>query len=355
MQLSRKHILASIGVMMIAVSLVTVLAWRAVKPTYKKNGFKRNFLATTLEQVSITKKYEDVLDISGVSQSTIYFKTTNPGKLFTTDRKLQKKKYITLKAPVNEKIASAFSVEVDSPFVYITANNGPGIIKGNLIDKNLTFYQFPAGIFTKSARISNSEYIIRGFDSTLKGKGQLFIKGSPELGTLTRKQGLIDQNGDVMGLATDGYLLYDKVTKHLIYVLFYQNTFYCFDTGFNKLYTGKTIDTVSANQLHAGIVSNNVYSRTNAIRTVNDKGTVANGILFNISRLNADNEEPEAPEKETVIDMYSIKNGSYEGSFYIPHIKKQRVRYFKIVDDYLIALYNKTIAIYKLPFKITTT
>jgi hypothetical protein len=50
------------------------------------------------------------------------------------------------------------------------------------------------------------------------------------------------------------------------------------------------------------------------------------------------------------VDIYSLKNGSYKGSFYIPAYNGKKTHQFQVVDQKLVALYGKRVVLYDLGF-----
>ncbi|MEI9809093.1 MAG: hypothetical protein WDO16_15210 [Bacteroidota bacterium] len=267
-----------------AIGLVSLLAWIALKPINQKNGFNRKFIATELSMLKAVEKDDIVIGIAGATGYHIYFKTKDPATLWVTDRNLENGKYITLSVPNNQRIASAFYTVVDSPTVHIMAGNGPAVIKADLNGGASSIKKFPTAVFTRAVVIGPNSYVFRGFDTTKKRVGQIFIKGNPFTGELVREKNITDKGKDAAGITTDGYLNYDAKTSLLTYSSYYRNQFFCLDTNLNLIYTGHTIDTVSTFQVEAGQVGTKI-TNTSPARTINSKSRVANGKLYIISKV----------------------------------------------------------------------
>lgn len=336
------------AIMVAAVALVSILAWVALKPIYQSNGFNRKFADVSLVFVEGENKDIKVIGISGTTRNHIYFKTTNPAMLWVTDDHLKNGKYVSLlNVPNNLRIASSFITTVDSPVVYIMAGNGPAVIKACLNGDPATIDRFPAAYFTRATRISATSFVFRGFDSKEKGASQIFIKGNKQTGELQRKNNITEKSNDA-GITTDGYLNYDETTNLVLYVSYYRNRFFCLDTNLNLVYSKHTIDTVSTFQVEAG-QQGNVITNTSPARIINGKGRVANGKLYNISKLQADNENGDEFAKNVTVDVYDIMNGEYLQSFYIPYYKREKVSDFKVMGNKLIVLYKNYSVIYQFP------
>jgi hypothetical protein len=67
--------------------------------------------------------------------------------------------------------------------------------------------------------------------------------------------------------------------------------------------------------------------------------------------LQADNESIEMFKSHEVIDVYSIKDGQYQFSFYLQKDNEKVISQFKVVGDKMIVLLNDSfIQLYKLNF-----
>lgn len=330
-----------------AIILVSILAWRALVPINQKNGFGRNFITTKLTMLRVSKPTEIVAGIAGITEHQIYFKTKDPSKLWQTDQNLQNGKLIALNIPNNSRIASAFYSTVDSPFVHVMACNGPAVIKADLSGKATSMYRFPTALFTRAVVIGGDSYIFRGFDTTLRGAGQVFIKGNPKTGELLRNN-LVKNANDGTGITSDGYLNFDRSSNMLVYVSYYQNRFYCLDTNLNLLNSWNTID--PGNTLEVKVVNvNGTLTNTTPTRIINGRGQAFNGKLYNVSRRQADNEPAGLFSKNDVLDVYELTSGSYLGSFYIPYYEMEKVSDFKVTENSIIVQYKSYIALYKRP------
>jgi len=334
--------------MFTAICLVGSLAWVSLQKINSKNGFNRTFITRNLQQLKVADKDKTIKGISGSTPYHIYFKTSDPAKLWVTDSRLENGRFITMKIPNGPRVASAFNTVVDSPAINVLAGNVPGIIKTDLNGGDPFIKKFPTALFTRAVVIGNETYVFRGFDTTEKKAGQIFIKGNPHTMELVRAAGIIERGKDAAGISTDGYLNYDKQTSFLVYVSFYRNKFFCIDTNLNLIHTWHTIDTLSNLQVETG-ESGNQITNTSPAREVNTRGRVSNGHLFNISGLRGDNENTGSFGKNAVADIYELKNGNYKGSLYIPYYKREKIADFRVIDDKLLVLYSNHMILYQLP------
>ena len=353
----KKQVVGIILTMISAIGLVFALAWVALRPVNQKNGFARKFISPELKVLDMITVEERITAVAGITETSVYYRTMDPAKLWVSDRNLKNGKTVVLNVPsILKKIGVSFCPTfVDSPTVYFLAGNGPAVIKADLNGANSRIKRFPTSLFTRAVIIGPDSYIFRGFDTTEKKAGQIFIKGNPETGELLRNKNVIPTNRDGAGIVTDGYLNYDKETNLVIHVSFYNNSVICMDTNLNLVHSWHTIDTVNTYQIKAGRVGNTV-TNTSPARFVNGKSTVANKILYIMSKLQADNEDAKEFTKNVTIDAYSIEQGIYLGSFHIPLNKKNKIQDFKISKNQLFTVYkNNTIVVYELPSAFNKT
>jgi hypothetical protein len=352
MSYNLRHTIAIILVMTGAIGLVSLLASVALAPIYGKNGFTRKYSVVPLKVVNHVEKDESITDLCGWTPYNFYFKTKKPDILYKLDNKLGKEEYIQLNVPTNQKITTAFQVIVDSPKVDIAAFNLPGIIVSSTNEKILTLYKYPSSLYSRAAKISNSTYIFRGFDSTIKTADQILVKTNLYSGEIIRDSIAIDMTHD-MGIKSDGFLNFDPVTNLLTYVYAYKNEFICIDTNLNLVNKYKTVDNIREYQTTVGNVSKSkVFTNVTARRVLNKKSIAVNGKLYNISNIKSDNEDKDDFIKSTVIDVYDIQKGNYLQSFYIPLYKRERVKNFKIANELLVAVYTNYIVTYELPMEL---
>jgi hypothetical protein len=134
----------------------------------------------------------------------------------------------------------------------------------------------------------------------------------------------------------------------LVYSLFFVNQFICLDTTLNVIYTGHTIDTVShfGNKVGSLQIGPHSEGLTNTLplHITNWESCVWSGKLYVNSMLPAENEQPNAFAKQSVIDVYNLRGGIYEGSFYLPDIDGERLVNFRIMDNIVIEITKHYVA-----------
>jgi hypothetical protein len=72
--------------------------------------------------------------------------------------------------------------------------------------------------------------------------------------------------------------------------------------------------------------------------------------LYVNSKLMANNERKEEFDKVSVIDVYSLKDGTYHFSFYLPNLGEKKLRSFRVFNKTLVALYDHYVYTFRLNF-----
>lgn len=219
------------------------------------------------------------------------------------------------------------------------------MLKGLIGQWHAKRYVYDSAYFTEAVPISPASFIIRSVSRTNRN----FL--SKETSTLPHLQ--IDTTllaKQVDGLfCTDGMMHFNHDLNMLVYLYFYRNQFICMDTSLNLRYRGKTIDTVSHAQIKvASIRSDNSITLAAPPLMVNKKSATSGQYLFVNSALQAKNETAEAFNTASVIDVYDLRNGIYQFSFYLFDFNEEKLREFKVAGDKLVALYDHYAVIHRL-------
>ena len=319
---------------------------RALMPVDIKNGFNRKLNADKAILLHVIDRPKDVKAIVGWTGHHLYFKMSTPSSLWLTNYNLQEAREQTLRIPAHPGLAS-FTMMVDSPRVHIMAGNFPAVIIANLNNDSVRLHYLPGGVFTRAIALSEDSYIFRGYDSSQKNSGQLFIKRRLSVGEVIARDHIKRDEDDQVGIRSDGLLGYDKKTNLVSYVSFYRNQIYCMDTNLDLKYVGRTIDTVGSVAIKTARI-NQTETNKSPTRVINARSRVSGGKLYIESKLRADNETEEAAWGNAVIDVYAIETGAYEGSFYLPFYKREKIMDFRIIGSLAVVMYKNYLATYRL-------
>ncbi|MET7000174.1 hypothetical protein [Chitinophaga defluvii] len=321
------------------IAVLSFLLFSTEMPNQKNNGFTRKWLSNAIVPLHSAATTALISKINGSTNTHIFFSSTDPRWILMTDKSLNIKDTLTFGINPTQELLSN-TITVDSPNVYIYANNISYLISGRIGTSYLDTTKLSTPLFTRSARVSPELLVIRGLDSA---QTHLVFKQINCITGKVGKQAMILEDKQDGGFSTDGYLQYDSLNKALLYLEMYQNRFFCLDTNLNIIYIGKTIDTCATNLIsikpvHSGDETKLMPSTPR--QEINKGSFTHNGYLFVMSNLRADNESLIDFNQNTSIDVYEIKSGTYLGSFHIPKNKGKNAIAVQANDNSLIVLYK---------------
>jgi hypothetical protein len=333
-----------------AISCIALLVVASGGYARHKNGFSRKILKDILTPLHIMKKSPSIWAISGFYDDHFYFQGRYPNQMIRARKDLQKLDTIQLTVANDERSSSNFEFIVEGRDAWLFCKNIPSVTSINLNSSLVESKRFPLSNYTRVDNIGTSSFIFRGFDTGANGADQVFLKGNFATGSTMQEKNISDKYGDA-GIATDGLLHYDMLTHLSTYVFFFRNQFLCMDTGLHLIYKANTIDTFNTYQTKGGKTISNegtAYSSIIPSRVINRGNCVSNGHLFNFSQIEADNEASSDFSENAVIDMYNIRNGQYESSFYIPDFKGEKLLTLRVFSNTIVTLYKHYIITYQL-------
>ncbi|MDR6782339.1 hypothetical protein ABIE26_001173 [Pedobacter africanus] len=326
----------------------------SITQTKSPTGFKREFVDS---EIKLSNSYEfqnRAFDFLWKSGNDIWFLNyRSPLKPLKTNSALTEPKEVTLEIP-NGFDTTVRTMNFDRLDSTIFVTNAKSDIMLST-PKHSTNYKVPSLLFDIIKGISPTSVVVRGFNfSSGQAEAELAkIKLSklPE----TVKRFKIPKQSDGF-YSTDGKLHYDVKSAKLFYMFFYRGEFLCLDTNLNLLYKANTIDTVRTAKVTFGpytqrmVNGKSVKSRKllKRLENVNRSITVEGDYIYIHSYLKADNETKEMTQKNEPIDIYSIKDGKYVHSIYLPRYFGKRLRNFRVDKNKIVAIYENRVNIFDL-------
>lgn len=282
--------------------------------------------------------------LAGCTDSHFYLGNhTNPQFISTIDQVLADPSVHRLSmSSAGGRIARSLLITVDSPRVYLYEGVTPSIVQGTLSDSML--HRFPGKFYFNLAMpLSPVSSIFRVVDD--HGKN-ILVKQLND--SLNKADNILEKQVDGI-FCTEGSLEVEPRTNRLVYTYAYRNQFIVMDTNLHVLYKARTIDTVSHVNFTVGYIpSQRQITLSSPPRFVNKKTAVSGNYLFIHSALRADNDESSIYDAGSPIDVYSLLDGKYLFSFFLPDYQKHKIRDFRIVGNTLVALYDHYAYTYKL-------
>ncbi|TKC04218.1 hypothetical protein [Pedobacter frigoris] len=325
---------------LIVLSLYTFSEYRS----NRRNGFVRQYPSKKVEGIRFIDLRYTGFYIAGCYADTLYFgHTRNKFTLFMVALSTRDTASIRLRTSLDLKLYDGNYLRTDGNNLYIFDGIKQEIVSGKIgvfsLDKT---EKSPS--FTAALPIENDSRILRVMN---KKRVYTLIKQSGA--NVQDKHYVLEAQGDGT-FSTDGMLVKCSDSS-FFYVYYYRNQFLHMDKDMDLLYKGKTIDTVSYAKIKLGKIENGRAITFAAPPLYVNKHCAANEkYLFVHSALKADNEIKKAWDSSSVIDVYTVRNGKYQFSFYISNKKDQKLKDFKVYGDTLVALYENFIYTYKLKF-----
>lgn len=348
----KTHIGLIIATIAIPITIIMAIAWKSLKPLYDQTGVQRKSLvnSTKLLVAAELGKKENILEFVGIHDNKLFFKTTKPNILFSTDTNLLNGKYVNLNFTADNNFESAFTTTINSMGVCIMANNAGSILIHNLKTGKNQIFPIPVKLFSKGIRVSESGFIIRGFDTSAGMNGQYFFKGNLSTNIWERKEKVALAEGDSWGITTDGYFLQASSLNKILYMPYYKGEYFVFDTNANFVGKYPILRSKLINDGKNETISDGHYiSKAGVNITLNESGDYSEGRIYNMSLVKADNEDVYLYRHNSIIDIYSISDASYIGSLYITAYKGEKMKQFKVLSNSILAIYRSHIVKYILP------
>jgi hypothetical protein len=238
-------------------------------------------------------------------------------------------------------------ISVMAPYFYIMDGVMPSLYRGTLNEWEADSFMFDkAAYFLDGIPINSTSFAVKSTSSLTNENVLGRIKADSPYVKFT--PGILQKQIDGQ-FCTDGMLHYDSATGKIIYLYYYRNQYMVMDTSMNLVYRGNTIDTVSHAQISgATISSEKTYTMGSPPVTVNEISCVSNGLLFVRSPLLSKNETAGIFKRQSVVDVYDLKNGTYKFSFYVPKLNGKNFRDFKVAGNKLFVLYDQHLEINEL-------
>lgn len=342
---SRKPVFILLGLFITSFAIIGVLAFISKNAIAKENGFSRRLLTPALTPGKNISFPVRISKLIGIQSDKIYFQEENPLEIISTNLSLDSLHAIVLPLPVDKEQGPYIRTYIKDRTLYLACRNVPAIIVYDLESGIVTNNEL-SNNFSQETMIATNQFILRAKDPALLS--HRFVKLD-----LKNKDSLPEDNFSdrkaVGGFETAGILYYDSITKQACYTYFYQNGFICMDSNLNITLKARTIDTTTHRNLKVARIGRSITMKQPA-QAINYNGCVADGKLFLQSKLKADNEYELDFNENIMVDIYSLKNGDYKGSFYIPAYEGKKAHQFKVISHQLYALYDKTVVLYNLEF-----
>ncbi|SEW52862.1 hypothetical protein [Chitinophaga arvensicola] len=328
--------------------LVLILYAFADKPNDQKNGFNRTLLPQTAILSNSLELPYPAYYIAGYTDQHIYLGNFSASlHLLAVNQNLKDSQRFTLKIPAGDRYAWKLArVMVDSPMVYMAEGNTPTLYQGKLDSLSMHRFLSESCFFNVLQNISSTSFISRSIHVDESGNKQnILAKIKTDAPHVTLGENILTKQVDGI-FCTDGTLDYDKQSGKLVYLYHYRNEFITLDTNLHVIYTGHTIDTNSTAKIQVANMSTGINKFSAPPGYVNNRARVADNRIYVLASLLADNDDTQIRQQHEIIDVYSLDNGAYRYTLYLPLKGKERIMDFMVKGNQLFALSERTLSAY---------
>lgn len=336
-----------------SISIVSVLFILSENIIHYHNKLTRRFPQTPIEQAVISDLKLNSFYIAGADSTHIYLgNITAPLLMTTLNTKLIQINEKKIDLNRKDLPFRGVKVSVQSPYFFVTDGTVPCVFRGKIDDWNAQLV-YKGGEYFTTAQALDSVSVAVVTNNLKTGDNVLGIINVDDKKTILNPLILQKQFDGVFD--TDGFLLYSKGLKSIIYLYAYRNQFTIASNDLKINSKGTTIDTISHAKLSiARDVKYGSRKFSSPPLFVNKNSTVFKNILFVNSAIPGRYEDDRIWQEASIIDVYNLTDNSYLLSFCIYNLKGKRMRSFTVENDNLYVLIGTHIIHYKIDIKITS-
>ena len=348
MKISNLFIILGISVVF-STSLVTGLFLASEEAIDRNNAFIRRYPHHPVSKVNQFNLGYNSYYIAGITNDSVYLgNITAPLHLLAIDRELKDTTHHRIFLDqMNQFPFRSVTIIVQNSRYYVVDGSVPVVYTGKIGNWNSKILFQDQAYFTKFQPVLNGfAFLTRDSRSNESELGKFaptqdFTKVSIIPGLLTRQiDGIFD---------SDGFLLYNSSLNQIIYAYRYRNEFIVANNNLELLYRGKTIDTITTAHLQIDTIrAKNQRKLGPASIEVTLQAATSNNYLFLSSDRLGKYESPEMAEKASIIDVYNLRDQTYEYSFYLYNYESHKMREFTVKKDQLFFLGGSYLISYKL-------
>lgn len=335
--------------LVIGVSIVLAMHWIAETRQSRTNGFNRKIRNDIIEfRAKMDIKYNSYY-ISGLSDDGIYLaNTTDYGHLLKADWDLKDTSHLKILFPANVRtVRTGMKAFTFDSALLMSEGNTPTFFGGSLDSLQLRHIDGDLPKYNLFVPSSDTTGFIRCYDSD---QSQSYISriSLDLLGNRIRKferRFLLTKEVDEL-FYKDGFFVFNEYFERLFYISYYTNSFLSLNSKLDLLFEKNTIDTVSIPRIAVTTFKDGSKKLATPMLFVNKLASSSNASLFVQSGVMADNELQESFDNYFPVDVYSVADGTYKYSFYLPYYRGKKLSAFRVFKDMLVAIYYDVLIVF---------
>lgn len=312
------------------------------------NAFQRKYIPHELKEIGSYQLESNSFYIAGIADRKIYMGNYNaPLYLKVLDYNLKHAKDIKIEIDNYDLPFKRVRIEVKPPYFMVGDGTIPVLFKGNITNWKAKTYSNGEAFFYQFITVDTINLILATASSRTHENVLGVLSKKRDTTELELHPSILKKQIDGT-FDTDGMLLYNQQTKEVIYVYYYRNQFEVTDRALNFKFTGKTIDTVSRAILNITKYKDKGQSKLGQALLVNRYADTYGDFLFINSDRLGKYEDEAVLKSAAIIDQYTIHDNSYKQSFYFYHQNGEKLREFKVLDDFVVGLVNDKLWVYQI-------
>lgn len=319
---------------------------------HQENGFIRRFPQHPISESARYNLGVNSYYFAGIDEDTVYLGNSTAPFILTKLTDFKKIEDQQLRSEKNSYNFQSPVLTVNDGKIYLHDFSVPVIYEGDLGAEQLKLKITPPAGLNKIVIADDSTFFIRAYNRNFEIQNLGRFSTATVENPVLWKPNLLKKVKDGY-FDPDGSILYDKSQKKLVYVYNYRNTFFTADKNLNLIQNFKTIDTVTVPKLDIVRTKDGARKLGTKAVAVHKKSTVYRGVLFVESDRVGKYEYQNQWKRNLTIDMYSITQQKYLGSFYIPKPQGQKRIQFMVNDQNLFVIIENEIIRYRFAQNIT--
>ncbi|WP_121667549.1 MauE/DoxX family redox-associated membrane protein [Mesonia aquimarina] len=343
----KRYSFLMIGILISCIVIIgSLLLGMEEKKMLQDKSFKRTYLPDLTLLNTQALPYNSYY-LAGTTNDSVYLgNSTGYLTVVAGDLELTSLRYNTIKAePLPKTSIPKLSVLHDY-FYLIDGSNGI-ILKGKHTDWQAHPINKQIPYFNAIQVLPCNKYAIRVLKRpTQEQELALF---NPHNLSLNIKPDILTKRSDGI-FDLDGMFSYNAANDKVIYTFFYQSKYIVLETDFSEWCTFKTEVQPPDNTFSEVRVSSGKEKVPSKQLTPIHKTSTSYGNYHYISNnIQSQSDSPKTVKTNTIIDIYQLDTGTYQQSIKVPSYNHALLKQFEVTDNYLIALYERTLVTYKLP------
>ncbi|MCZ4320303.1 hypothetical protein O4H26_15015 [Aequorivita viscosa] len=320
------------------IGIVTLLFAFSEKEMHRNNAFVRRYPHhPIMPKDTLDLNYNSYYFAGGNEIQTYLGNLTAPKQVLQVSNDLKGTTYYQIQLPKSNIDYKYPRLRILDSTFFLFDGTVPIIHSGNITDWNVQETFDPKAYFTFAEVVNKKVFVIRTVSSSTGDN----LLGSIELDSIPKVQLYPEVlEGDLDGyFDRDGQLLYNSQLKKVVYVYYYKNEYVVGSPDFIEKRTQNTIDTIKTPQIDVKELQSSQEMRLGgkSVRVNGLAATYGNYLFINSDRLGK-YEPDDILKQASIIDVYNIREQTYEFSFYLYHELKEKLLSFRVFGRHLYAL-----------------